>query len=262
MLRIGAGGAQLVPDEIGESPVVADVADKQRGNGHAKAEPANRRPDRVVVGKLVGKRLKSADFGQSVPAKGDGRAEARFGEAELKSDKHIRQKMAVDRVGCEAGPDPICRQPTIEAADKPDTRLGEGRDHAIQISGWTLISLSDKHDEVVARVRKHIDYIRYFWVGAVPCRVGAECDVALGKSPSKSFDDFCSGIRLILNAENELSLSAIVLLAEGCEIGLELGLHAVKWLKDRDGRRAGSGDGAFLGKLSQKGCRNQRVEAA
>jgi hypothetical protein len=65
----------------------------------------------------------------------------------------------------------------------------------------------------------------------------------------------------ILNAENELSLSAIVLLAEGCEIGLELGLHAVKWLKTETAE-AGSGDSALWANCHEEGLPQSRVEAA
>ena len=82
----------------------------------------------------------------------------------------------------------------------------------------------------------------------MPGRIDAKDDFALGKPLPKPFDDLCCGIRRILKAEDQLNVSTIVLLAERCEIGLELGFDAVKRLENRDGRAAGTVGDAFLGK--------------
>ena len=61
-------------------------------------------------------------------------------------------------------------------------------------------------------------------------------DVALGKAARSRSTTSCSGIVLLLKAKNQLDFSTIVLLAERCEICLELRLDVVKGLEDRDGR--------------------------
>ncbi len=82
----------------------------------------------------------------------------------------------------------------------------------------------------------------------MPGRIDAEDNFAFGKPLPEPFDDLRRGISRILKTEDQLNVSAIVLLAERCEIGLEFGFHAVKRLENRDGRAARTAGDVIFGK--------------
>src|ERR1700694_178853 len=148
-----------MPDQIGESPVVADMADNHRRNCHAEAKPANRHPDCVIVGEPIGKCLKTANLAQSFCPKGDGCAKTWVGEAEFQADQHVWEEMAVYACRRQTRPNPGSRHAAIKAADEPNFRLTKGRDHISEITGANPNVAVREHDYVVPDVRQHIDKV-------------------------------------------------------------------------------------------------------
>src|SRR6476619_5259326 len=92
--------------------------------------------------------------------------------------------------------------------------------------------------------------------------IDAEPDVALREACAKAFDDEGSGVVLRLKTKNQLDFSTIVLPTERCEICLKLRLGVIKGLENGDSSVRTLSADAFLGKLPDKPCRNQGVEAA
>src|SRR4029434_9241575 len=131
----GARPSQLVPPQIAQRRFRADVGDGEAWYRDCVAALAQRRSDRVVVGKAIGKRLEAADFAQRLAPERDRGAEARTCSAERKPDNDARQEMRVDEERAEACPRAGDGNAVVEAGDGADARSFQRSDDAGKIIG-------------------------------------------------------------------------------------------------------------------------------
>lgn len=148
-----------MPEQLGEAPVVAEMFDDKGRNFDAESEPADGRPQGIIVGELVGEGRKAAESCERTLVERDRGAESRLGESRGEADERVRQEMAVDAFGGELRPNAAGGHATIETADRRNSRLLDRPDHIFEI-GALDPDVAVRHDQkVVACMRQHIDKI-------------------------------------------------------------------------------------------------------
>ena len=88
-------------------------------------------------------------------------------------------------------------------------------------------------------------------------RIDHEGDVASREALAEAPHDGAGGIVRVMDAENELDLPGVVLVAKRGEVRLKLGLSPAKWLQNREIGGRKQGDWRFLGKTTQQRCRKR-----
>ena len=111
------------------------MADNDWRNCHAEAEPANRHPDGVIVGELVGKGLKAADSRQSISPEGRwSRRNRAWRGRSFRPTSTFGRKWLLMPAAARRDQNPGARHAAIKAGDEPNFRLTKGRDHISEIA--------------------------------------------------------------------------------------------------------------------------------
>src|SRR6478672_5535689 len=185
--------------ELAKACFCAAMADKDGRDRHVQSELTNGLSNRVVIGEMIGKDLKTADTPERLRAACDSCARARAGEAKLKRHEGVRKKMLVDGRRREPGPKAIERKSVIEAGRNPYAWRKQRRDHALKVLRLNANVAVRHDDDLVPRSCQHVDNIGNLPVGAMPLGVDHKLDVAFGKELFEAFGDRDGGISRALD---------------------------------------------------------------
>src|SRR5579883_579499 len=234
----GSRPAQLAPHERAEI-----LGDDGPGDGAAQhdaiAAGGDELAQHVIVRELICERLEPADPLERGAAQRRHRSEAGFDGPQSARDQRLGEVPIIDEEGAERIGDARFGQAAIGTGDGADRAIGEHlRDAPQELRAFDLDVAVGDDEQVVLRLRHHVDEVRDLAVAAMRAVVGDEPAVAIRELAHQPADD---ERRLVIRggeAANELH-AGVVLDAERAEALVKPRLVAAERLQHSERRRVG-----------------------
>ena len=108
----------LMPNELAQTGLEADMTDQEWRNDDVIAGGPDRHTDRVIVGKFIGEVAEAADLFKHRSPHCDGGPEAGLRGLEGQSDNRLRQKMRVDGKRRHPRPQALAGNAVVQRCDR------------------------------------------------------------------------------------------------------------------------------------------------